>query len=501
MSRRSNWLADAGWCVWGLFYWNVRKSFYRLRGGRGRCPCQDLCDSGTAGRTHCEPSQALNQPIRFRHVCPLLVAGPGGNGAFCSVPASEVRPFWGRALGFYGIFLAVVYLALVMVAFTGIRATGVKSLTWLQVAWPGRWHEIAQERSGYFFKQALQACARRDYQGAYRSMASALQQDPHNYEARLLMGQYGEFAGEYETADRFFEDVLREFPQARTRTAITLHDTLLATGRFEPLARHCLSMALADETSRPTWVRSLLLALHLGRIGSAFVIGHQEQIAKLDPAARRLIVAEAAIEEQDVPVALGLLRVPFPGPVNAVNFVAQVQLLLRAGKVDAAASVWQAAAGQLQPFDRQLTRSWIDRSGGYQTLAEMEFAALAEGPMDAASLDKLVSTLVLHPDRPLFLRLHRRFVSSPELVDRVSVGELWLAAVVCGASTEQAYWAEISAEKFHQSYPPISAIDFTSLNGKRTNTVPFLVGIAPFARETIASLYWRVEPASTRPGP
>ncbi|HSH96633.1 MAG TPA: hypothetical protein VK968_20965, partial [Roseimicrobium sp.] len=182
MMRLANWLEDAVHCIWGLLYWNVRKSVYVLRRRRGRCPCQDPSDFGTAGLAHCDASLHLNQPIRFRHVCPLLVAGPGGKGAFCSVPAAQVRPFWGRALKFFGGSALVLYLAATSLFYVGMRTTGVNTLSWHQVAWPGSWGEIPHERSKFFFKRAMLACARLDYREAYQSMATALEQDPQNYE-------------------------------------------------------------------------------------------------------------------------------------------------------------------------------------------------------------------------------------------------------------------------------------------------------------------------------
>lgn len=491
MRRLANWLGDAARCVWALLYWNARKSRYVLGKRRGRCPCQDPSDSGTSGLAHCDAVIHLNKPMRFRHVCPLLVPGSDGKGAFCSVPASQVRPFWGRAFKFFGGSLLVFYIAGTSVFFIGMRATGVNTLSWRQVVWPGAWGEITHERSKYFFKQAITACARHDYQTAYRSMATALELDPHNYDARLLMAQYSEFAGEFLTADRFFKMLLREFPEKRSRTAITFHDTLLSVGRHEALAVHCLDMATANTSDHSTWTSSLLLAMHLGKLGAAFLAKHPFEIAQLEPDAQRLVQAQALLKDGKVNAARAGLRHAFATPVDANYVIQQIRMFLRAGAPADAEVAWTINARELDPFDRQLSRCWVDHGLGYASLAGMEFAALTDRPHTEQTLDKLVATLVMQPDPDAFQALHRRMLAPKEAITLQASGEMWLAALACHAAQERDYWARICSEQFHMDYPLISAIRFDSRDKEQNDTVPFLVNIGVFSRETIAGLYWQ----------
>ncbi|MFA6287641.1 MAG: hypothetical protein WC661_09685 [Opitutaceae bacterium] len=491
MRRFVHWLEDAASCVWALLYWNARKSLYVLGRRRGRCPCQDPSDAGTSGPAHCDAVLHLNKPMRFRHVCPLLVPGPGGKGAFCGVPADKVRPFWGRALKFFGGSLLVLYIAGTSVFFIGMRATGVNTLSWRQVAWPGAWGQITHERSKYFFKQAITACAAHDYQTAFRSMATALALDPHNYDARLLMAQYSEFAGEFLTGDRFFKSLLREFPETRARTAITFHDTLLSMGRHETLALHCLDMAGGDNPDHPTWTGSLLLAMHLGKLGPAFPAKHPDAIARLDPDSRRLVQAQALLNDGKVNEARAGLRHAFTAPVNANHVIQQIRMFLRTGSPADAEVAWTINARDLEPFDRQLARCWIDHGLGYASLAAMEFASLADGPQTEQTLDKLVATLVMQPDPDAFRALHRRMLAGQEAITLQAAGEMWLAALVCQAPKERDHWARICAERFLMDYPPISTIRFDSRDKEQKDTVPFLVNAGVFSRETINGLYWK----------
>lgn len=488
------WLADAGRCIWALLYWNTRKSSYVLTGRRGRCPCQNQSDVGAAGGVRCEASLHLNKSLRFRHVCPLVVAGPDGRGAYCSVPESQVRPFWGRAVVFFCGSAVMLYLAMATAVFIGMRGIGIESLSWHQVAWPGAWGEIRQERSRYFFQQALIACAQRDYQAAYRSMVTAVAQDPNNYDARLFTAQYAAYAGDALLSDWLFDQVLARFGEQGGRTAITRHDTLLAVGRYDVLALHSLNRAVADRAGRPTWVNSLLLAMKLGRLGPAFVAEHKETVAKLGADAARLVQAMAAISAGDDRSALATLRHAFAPEVEPAYVRLQIEMLLKIGAPVDAEMAWTVNARNFAAFDRLLSRCRIDTGQGYGSLAALQFSSLVNQAASPMDWDKLVATLVLQPDREAFGYLHRRAAKDPGSLTIETATLLWVAAVAVGATEERDYWARHTAATFRVTYPPIAAINFKSIHGDEKGTVPWLVGALPLPRMTIASLYWRVEP-------
>jgi hypothetical protein len=493
--RILGWLTDTLRCIWGLLYWNTRKSFFVLGRRRGTCPCQNPSDLGANHGVRCDASLDLNKGLRFRFVCPFVVAGPDGREAFCRVPASQVRPFWGRALAFFGISSVVLYLLLATTVFFGLRATGLTGLTWRQVAWPRAWGEIHQERSRYFFQQALLACARQDYDLAYRSMLTAVAQDRYNYEARLFTAQYSAYADQAIVSDRLFGQVSEEFPSQRDRTAVTQHDTLLAVGRYEALALHCLRQAAAGgEGNLSSWTRSLLLALRLGRLGAGFVAEHQAEFAKLDSAAQRLIQAVAAIADGNAPAAQVSLRHVFASPVDPDIVAQQIQLLLLIGAPVDAEMAWTVNGQNLNAFDRLMARSWIDFGQGYRTLAALSFSSLVNQAKGLADWDKLVATLIMQPDRQAFASLHQRALKEASAVTQDMASLLWLAAVAVEANAERDYWRRYLADVFHAGYPPIERINFQSHQASLVGTVPWLAGSLPLSRNTILSLYWRLEP-------
>ena len=118
----TGWLADVFRFWWGLLYWNMRKSWFRLRGNRARCPCQNPSDSGRALETACDAAQDWHEPARFRRVCPLLAGTPAG--LRCSVDSKDVRPFWRRAGAYYLGTAVAVCVAGAMVAFVVLRLVG-----------------------------------------------------------------------------------------------------------------------------------------------------------------------------------------------------------------------------------------------------------------------------------------------------------------------------------------------------------------------------------------
>ena len=110
------WLGDLGRLTWGPFYWNLRKSLFRMRGASGRAPCQHPSDSGEAGKTGCEACVGWTSTRAFRRMCPLLATTAQGRRV-CSVSSAEVRPYWSRALALYSAFAAAAVLTAVLGAF------------------------------------------------------------------------------------------------------------------------------------------------------------------------------------------------------------------------------------------------------------------------------------------------------------------------------------------------------------------------------------------------
>lgn len=254
--RVLGWLADLFRLAGGLVYWNLRKSWFRLRRGRVRCPCQSLSDSGRAFETVCEACVQWDKPARFRHVCPLLV--PTKDGLRCSVNTADVRPFWGRALGWYGGTLLAIYLAGAVAVFACLRTIGYP-ISIVHVTWPGLWYRVPQARGWFFFDRSNRAFAEGKTAEGLLYLSNAYEFDPGNYAVGLTLAKNYQAARPL-ASDQIFAQLLRNHPAEHSATAQEWFRALLARGNFGKVAELARGETLADPAHAYVWMRALLFA-------------------------------------------------------------------------------------------------------------------------------------------------------------------------------------------------------------------------------------------------
>ncbi len=257
----TGWLADFFRLAGGLLYWNTRKSWFQLRRGRARCPCQSPSDSGRALETHCEASIHWASAARFRRVCPLLVKTPAGWR--CSANTADVRPFWGRAFGYYGGTLAAVYLTAVLSVFIFLRAVGYP-VSVFHVAWPPAWHRVGEARGWFFMEKARRAFAANHTSEALLYLSNAYEFDPSNYAAGLTLAKTLQ-SGQPVLSNRVYDRLLHEHPSKREDTAQEWFRALLARGDFEAVSALARDEVLAAGPHASVWMRALVFATHQSR--------------------------------------------------------------------------------------------------------------------------------------------------------------------------------------------------------------------------------------------
>jgi hypothetical protein len=249
-------IADFFRLAGGLLYWNTRKSWFQLRRGRVRCPCQSPSDSGRALETHCEASIHWASAERFRRVCPLLVKTPAGWR--CSANTAEVRPFWGRAFGYYGGALAAVYLTAVLAVFIFLRIVGYP-VSVVHVAWPPAWHRVGEARGAFFMRKAGAAFAANRTSEAILYLSNAYEFDPSNYAAGLMLAQTLQ-SGQPVLSNRIYDRLLHEHPARREDTAQEWFRALLARGDFATVSALARDEVLAGGPHASVWMRALVFA-------------------------------------------------------------------------------------------------------------------------------------------------------------------------------------------------------------------------------------------------
>jgi hypothetical protein len=500
--RIGNWLADSVRFVGAMFYWNVRKSIFVWRERSGQCPCQNESDDSVPGRVRCDAMLHWHEPARFQKICPLLVSTPGGWR--CSVHASQVRPFWGRVARWCAVSLLALYLTGTLVVFAGLRLAGKAPVGWLQVAWPGKWHEIRGVQSAYLFNQAIVAFRNGKMAEAYVALTSARQRDPNNYDATLLLAQVSMFQRSYAVSDDLFATLWHTHPAEQYRTSVVYHDTLLGTDRMDKLAEFCLVQARVDSARAAIWVRTALLAIRSMRPDTVAALASAQAgaLEGLAPHAQLLLRAELDLRTGNGARARASLRRRFDGPFNLVYTEYQIMRLADLGAVAEAQLLLDQQGTYMGDFDHFLTQVAVSLQEGDRLSAQSAFRALFKQPLTGPRVERLAGLLIMHPDASLYRELHARAQREATLEAAVEGAGMWTAGIVCNAPIETAFWRTHGMQPAFANYPDIKSFDFTSRNLAAPNSVSHLINVVSLPREVIMALLWRMapQPAPVSPG-
>lgn len=250
------WFVDTLRLFWGLIYWNLRKTWFRLRRGRSPCPCQSRSDSGRALKTACDACLHWNRPERFKAVCPLLVRT--ADGLRCSADTADVRPFWGRAAVIFTGTAFASYLVAAVAVFVFLRSIGYP-INIFHVTLPPYWHRVTQVRSGYFLNQSQRAFSEGKPAEALLYLDSAYQFDPGNHTAGLLLAKHLQ-VGQPARSDSVYQKLMSDHPEQRHLVAQEWFRALLARGNLDRVAELALSQLTAGAPGGAVWVRALVFA-------------------------------------------------------------------------------------------------------------------------------------------------------------------------------------------------------------------------------------------------
>jgi hypothetical protein len=489
-------VADGGRFFYGLVYWNLRKSLFRLSRQHIRNPCQNLSDGQVAGSIRCDACVHWSRPGRFHRVCPLLVRRD--NEWLCGAPANEIRSFWGRALGWQLGAALAGYLILSLTIFGALKATRTFEVSWWQVAWPGHWDQIPKSRAQAFFDRAIRAFARGRSPEAIVALGTARGLDAQGYDTRLLQAQLAMFQANHAYADEEFGKLLQEFPDRLGRTALVYHDTALALFRADALAEHCLAMTRLEPARTALWLRSLLHAFRLGANVNQLFTRHPEGLERLPPHARLLVDAERAIQAGDKRRAQEILARPFDGPLNPVYLEEQLIRLARLGAVDAARTLQRRIGPLTGDFEYVRTEVHLDFFTPDPWDERLDFRRLLALPLRGPEVERVIALLVAHPDAGSFRLLDALLRQRPELAAQVSGAAMWVAALATGATELGGFWKTAGRQQFGDSYPSISTLNFETREIERIDGVPSLVNALTLPRDVIFALQGRMTPKTAR---
>lgn len=420
-------IADFIRLAWALPYWNLRKTWFRLRRGRARCPCQNPSDSGRALETACDASHAWPNPRRFRHVCPLLVETPAG--LRCSVNTADVRPFWGRAAAYYGLSLSALYLAGVVLVFGFLRTIGYP-VNLFHTLWPPSWHHLREARGSFFLNKAYRAYAEGRPSEGQLYLANAHEFDPRNYTAAFLLARNTQLT-QPGFSNALFARLLADYPEQRDATAQEWFRQLLPRGDFRTIERLASEQITRDVPHASVWMRGLIFATRLTKSDAPL----RALLASDLPAARiwhPLLGAELLLRAARPGEIPAVFNTPWAG-MPAYSIFYQVESLIRLGEGLRALDLLAQYGRRLDDEARVTLMLDAYARLGATRLLQAQVDALLTPPLNLPTAKIVAAHLVRHPDPAILAQLHAKFLAAAFPINNDTAG-IYLS-LYCAAGT------------------------------------------------------------------
>lgn len=490
--RVIGWIGDFFRFWWGLLYWNTRKGVFRLRRGRGRCPCQDPSDSGRALETGCEAIRNWNRPARFRRVCPLLVTTPAG--LRCAANTPDVRPFWGRAFAWFGGGAAGLYLLGTLAVFILLRSVGYP-VPYTDVALLRRAHFRAV-RSDYFFAKAQSAYGRNELNEAVMSYALAYQLNPKNYPAGILLAGLWQ-VGQPALADQLYAQLLRTHPEHAEETAQLWYRTLLAHGNFPEIQALAGQRLRARSAQAPAWVHALLFATRMTGDNAPLrdLLAPPRQLA---PGLQTVLRTELLVRQRQPDAALKALTTTYPESDSAYLPYYQASRLIALGHPRDALAVLNAYGSRVGAYEQLALKLDAWHALGWEALVQSEIDRLSAAPPSGRTVELLATYVIRHADatalNALFAALRQNpLPATPENYSAYSA--LFCACGVCRDWPKLAATAALLKKIAGTQFNTLDTVEaFFKGKTAATRLETFLPALQPLPMETIYALFGRYEP-------
>ena len=486
------WTTDLFRVAWGLFYWNARKTIFRVRKNRGPCPCQTLSDSGLAGETGCEPALLYEKPIRFRRVCPLLQ--PNARGELkCSVNTSEVRPFWFRFFGIYGGTLLATYLLSVAAVFGVMRHIGYP-ISFATLVWPPAWQEIDQVRSKYFLTQAEAAYSAGDGATALMSLSLAYEYDPANYETGRLLAQLWS-AARPERANQVYEKLMLDHPDHRIATARAWFKGLLSRGDYLRLETLAAKAIVLDAESTSAWIYAFLFANQRTQ-NSGLIDELLESPAQLPSGVSELLQLEQKIRASNASDGRDLLtQNESPGePLFLVHY--RVRRLIQLGEANRALQLLNERSDRFQDRDRIRLQLAAYARGDFRDPYVDLVRKLIQLPPSLALSELLSAHLIVYPNLALY-RLIKQSVAPADIAsddERLqSVLAFYFLALAHADKSGSGDIAAYLRETTGSTFASLDAAALVAADPARYRIQNVLPAIQPLSLDMIYALLERYE--------
>jgi len=496
------WLADFFRLLGGFLFWNARKTLYRRRGARGRCPCQHPSDSGRAWETGCNAITHWNQPARFRPICPLLLKNPEGFWR-CSVDKADVRPFWGRAVAFYGGGLAGLYLLGTLAAFTCLHMIGYR-VTYLGVLWPPAWSQFTEVKSEFFYDKFKKAYAAQDIREALLDLALAYDFNPQNYDAGFRLAQLYQ-AGQPALSDRVYRRLLADHPDRAEQTSQAFFRALLARGDLQAVQTLARNRILESPSSSPAWLNAFLFAnQRTGDSDALAALAKETLPEQLPPDVRTVLTLAVSLRTASTEDARQLLVNGAGRGASGYTFYFICRQLISRGFPQVTLGMLDRPDSGLSNRDRTSIRLDALAAQGWNTTLENEADLFLTPPPTAAVVELLCTHLIRRPNTALFEKLAGRLKRSPLPPNEESYAAYLAFFCAAGIAKDEFRLAWAVARLKEISGAPFASLEsagaFLLGRQKIGHLGNYLPALQPLPLETTYALLCRYTPDASKPG-
>jgi hypothetical protein len=405
----------------------------------------------------------------------------------CSVDAADVRPFWGRAIGFSALGAGSLYLVVALAALLTFRAVGYTTLEYQDFFTTAFRTRFREAQAGYYANRADQFFKSGDYRSGLLALSVAYNKNPRDWATGLTLARLLQRSNQPRIGDDVFEKLLADFPDRAEEVSAVWSEALLFRGDWLRLARLSASRVEAGGPARGAWMRTLVYALRKLPDDQANV-GFAECRPLVRDAYPGVLDAEMALRAKEVPRARAFVA---GLPAGADPYLAQyaVEFAIDSGDLAAASIAAAALETTLGTFFHNLYAARIAADLGQPTLAALSFGNLLSRPVTLEKLDFACAEILRRPSTERLQVALDAFAALPEARTRPEyVMALVAAAAATGdqAGLERLYEISVSLDGTTIARLRLLA---EAIAGRASEISPtgILTGY-PFPRETMLAL-------------
>jgi hypothetical protein len=494
----TGWIADFFRFWWALFYWNTRKTWFRLHGAhRDSCPCQNFSDSGHALDSRCIAVELWQKPARFRRVCPLLTETK--EGWRCGVDAERVRPFWARAAGYFGASLLMLYLLGSIAVYTVLHAVNYE-VSYTAVVWPPHWSELRVSQERLHATRAQRALAEGNFKAAILSLRTVCELNPRNYSAGLTLASLVQSAGQPYVADHIYNRLMHDVPEERTATARLWIRPLLARGAYAQIKLLAPAMLSEDSTRREAWLHVLFFAARET---------HDQEVLRpllksdqgLPDWCVELIGVEQLLLENRVTEATARLDRLHTKPAISYIPTYQVDRLLRLNRPEQAGRLLDAYGDRVPADEAAFLRLRAYRAQKWTSLLEPSYDTLLSIPMTERLGTLFCAYLIELPEQDLLARFLDRIMEHGPVLSNETLPlfhAAYLTAIIGGDPARAQKTAETIKRFTSSDLRALRTLGALLQSGAPPQQIGLVLPLVPLPLEVVYAIHLRQPAAIAR---